>query len=329
MYNRLASLLTSSHLPFHLEGLSVRTIILNAFFQAIIFLYLMDNDTSWMILFSSGIGLLIEFWKIQKAFKFNVNKPAAEPGSQEAKDEAVRPKSWYEPYLPFKLEVTTDEKYLETNTAEYDEIATRHLSFLMYPAVLGYAIYSLVHNEHKSWYSWVISSLVGFIYMFGFIMMTPQLYINYRLKSVAHLPWRAMVYKSLNTFIDDLFAFIIKMPMMHRLACFRDDLIFFVYLYQRWIYVVDKTRVNEYGQVGEEVDPEKAKLEGFVMKELAGKETVGKPAELKDGKAVDKKEGGAEQEGATGEAKKDGQKDAKKESKEGLRKRGMGKDEDK
>jgi len=33
-----------------------------------------------------------------------------------------------------------------------------------------------------------------YIYMFGFIMMTPQLYINYRLQSVEHLPWRALTY---------------------------------------------------------------------------------------------------------------------------------------
>lgn len=36
-------------------------------------------------------------------------------------------------------------------------------------------------------------------------------FINYKLKSVAHLPWRTFAYKALNTFIDDLFAFIIKM----------------------------------------------------------------------------------------------------------------------
>jgi hypothetical protein len=29
--------------------------------------YLMDNDTSWMVLFSSGSGLLIELWKMTKA----------------------------------------------------------------------------------------------------------------------------------------------------------------------------------------------------------------------------------------------------------------------
>merc|ERR1712194_448943 len=57
--------------------------------------------------------------------------------------------------------------------------------------------------------------------------MTPQLFINYKLQSVAHLNWRTMSYKSINTFIDDLFAFVIKMPIMHRLACLRDDTIFF------------------------------------------------------------------------------------------------------
>ena len=43
---------------------------------------------------------------------------------------------------------------------------------------------------------------MGFVYAFGFVLMTPQLFINYKLKSVAHMPWKAMVYKSLNTFID-------------------------------------------------------------------------------------------------------------------------------
>ena len=61
-----------------------------------------------------------------------------------------------------------------------------------------------------------------------------------------------MVYKSLGTFIDDLFAFVIKMPWMHRLSCLRDDFIFFIFLYQRWIYPVDKLRINEFGQVTEE-----------------------------------------------------------------------------
>jgi hypothetical protein len=36
-----------------------------------------------------------------------------------------------------------------------------------------------------------------------------------------------------NTIVDDLFAFVIKMPLLHRLSVFRDDLIFVIFLYQR------------------------------------------------------------------------------------------------
>jgi hypothetical protein len=32
---------------------------------------------------------------------------------------------------------------------------------------------------------------------------------------------------------------------------YRDDIVFFIYLYQRWIYRIDHTRVNEYGQTSQ------------------------------------------------------------------------------
>src|SRR4051794_35170659 len=50
------------------------------------------------------------------------------------------------------------------------------------------------------------------------------------------MPWKTLMYKTLGTFVDDLFAFCIKMPTLHRLACLRDDVVFFVYLYQKWKY---------------------------------------------------------------------------------------------
>ncbi|KAL5969841.1 hypothetical protein TSMEX_002454 [Taenia solium] len=87
--------------------------------------------------------------------------------------------------------------------------------------------------------------------------MTPQLFINYKLKSVAHLPWRMLTYKALNTFIDDLFAFVIKTPTLYRIGCFRDDVVFFIYLYQRWIYRIDPKRVNEFGVSKEMLDDKK------------------------------------------------------------------------
>lgn len=63
------------------------------------------------------------------------------------------------------------------------------------------------------------------------------------------MPMKAMIYKTLSTVVDDFFAyavcwpsdlaltyvgcsFCIKMPILHRLACFRDDVVFLIFLYQ-------------------------------------------------------------------------------------------------
>lgn len=205
-----------------MEGLSLRSMIVNAGFSCIILLYLADNDTSFMVLMSNGVGLAIDVWKISKAITLKF-----EGG---------------------KIEWVEVQSYKSSKTKEYDEIATSHLLFVTMPLVAGYGIYSLFYQKHRGWYSWILNTLVGFIYMFGMILMTPQLFINYKLQSVAHLNWRTMTYKSINTFIDDLFAFVIKMPIMHRLACLRDDLIFFIYLFQRFKYKTDYSRVNEFGQ---------------------------------------------------------------------------------
>lgn len=180
------------------EGLSIRSLFLNVFTQLVVLLYLMDNETSFMILASSFIGLLIEAWKIRKA---------------------LRTKIYYWNGIPL---IKFRDRVSHSKTKEYDEQAMKYLMMILNPLIILYAIYTLYYNKYKSWYSWVISSLTSFVYTFGFIMMTPQLFINYKLKSVAHLPWRAMAYKSLNTFIDDLFSFVVKMPIMHRIACLRD-----------------------------------------------------------------------------------------------------------
>ncbi|KAA8496006.1 CLPTM1-like membrane protein cnrB [Porphyridium purpureum] len=216
-----------------MAGISVRSMFWNFGMQVVIFLYLMDSETSFMILAGQAVGLAIELWKIGKAVKVK--------SFGKRKLFGILP--WFE--------LEESASYLN-ETKEYDDMAMRYLSYLIYPLVIAYSVYSLVYKEHRGWYSWLISSLVGAVYAFGFIMMFPQIFINYKLKSVAHLPLKAFMYKALNTFIDDLFSFIIKMPTMHRLACFRDDIVFVIFLYQRYIYPVDKKRVNEFGQGGVE-----------------------------------------------------------------------------
>ncbi|KAK6125685.1 hypothetical protein DH2020_040577 [Rehmannia glutinosa] len=213
-----------------MEGLSAKSVVVNFFCQLIVFLYLLDNETSWMILASSGIGCCIEFWKIGKAMHIEIDRSGTIP----------------------RLRFRDRESYASNKTKEYDDIAMKYLSYVLLFLAVCFSIYSLKYERHKSWYSWILSSLTSCVYMFGFIMMCPQLFINYKLKSVAHMPWRQMTYKFLNTIIDDLFAFVIKMPILHRLSVFRDDVIFLIYLYQRWVYPVDKKRVNEFGFGGED-----------------------------------------------------------------------------
>ncbi|KAG2483364.1 hypothetical protein HYH03_017763 [Edaphochlamys debaryana] len=229
-----------------MEGLSARTVLINAFCQVVILLYLFDNDTSFVVLLSSVLGTGIELWKVTKAFEVST-KPTF-------------------PYISLRDRAT----YSNKKTKQYDAEAMRYLSYALYPLVIGYSIYSLFYKSHKSWYSWILSSLVGAVYMFGFILMCPQLYLNYKLKSVAHLPWRQLTYKFLNTIIDDLFAFVIKMPLLHRLSVFRDDLVFLVYLYQRWVYRVDKTRANEFGWSEQQAEGEAEGAECEAMPPLEG-----------------------------------------------------------
>ncbi|KAG9073777.1 hypothetical protein FS749_014694, partial [Ceratobasidium sp. UAMH 11750] len=190
-------------------GVSVRTIVTNVVVQLIILLYLIDNnaETSYMILFGQGTGMVIEAWKITKAVDISVVR--SEPGAR----------------LPYKLDIK-DKHVLsedEKKTQEYDQLAFRYVSYVAIPLLAGYTIYSLIYETHRGWYSFVISTLTSFVYMFGFAQLVPQLIINYKLKSVAHMPIKAMVYKTLGTVVDDFFAFCIKMPILHRLACFRDD----------------------------------------------------------------------------------------------------------
>lgn len=74
-------------------------------------------------------GTGIEFWKVTKAMNVEVDKTK----------------------FPF-LKFSDKASYTKTKTKQYDEEATRYLSYVLYPLVIGYAIYSLMYKTHKSWY---------------------------------------------------------------------------------------------------------------------------------------------------------------------------------
>lgn len=101
--------------------------------------------------------------------------------------------------------------------------------------------------------------MVFFMGMAGFIRMTPQIYINYKLKSVDHLPWRTLVYRFIETVIDDFYVFLVTTPLLHKVMVFREDVIFLLYIYQRIIYKTDPNRIGTAGgMVLERAQVEKA-----------------------------------------------------------------------
>ncbi|KAL3688243.1 hypothetical protein R1sor_014552 [Riccia sorocarpa] len=89
-----------------MEGLSARSVVINFFCQLIVFLYLLDNETSWMILLSAGVGVGIEFWKIVKAMIIEVDRSGKIS----------------------RLSFKDRESYARNKTKEYDDLAMKYLS---------------------------------------------------------------------------------------------------------------------------------------------------------------------------------------------------------
>ena len=104
------------------EGLSIKTIYINIMMQAVITLYLFDNETSLLILVPQVIGIVIEMWKLVQASKI------------EKKDSF--------PY--FRL--LDKQSYAESETKKLDEEAMKYLSYVMYPLMVIYVIYALMYN---------------------------------------------------------------------------------------------------------------------------------------------------------------------------------------
>ena len=86
------------------------------------------------------------------------------------------------------------------------------------------------------------------------------------------------------------------MPTLHRLATLRDDVIFFVYLYQAYYYKIDPKRVNEFGQGGEDdevVEAHGGEKEVFAEEErktieaAEAKEEGDKPVEVEKASGVE------------------------------------------
>ncbi|CAK9051404.1 unnamed protein product [Durusdinium trenchii] len=241
------------------RGLSSRSMGTDAANAMVIFLYLYDfDDISRLILFQLGMTTAFDLWKYARVARLHVR---------------------WAFYLPWVKSARVEEASAERRTDEIDARAMFYIKCAIFPICLFFCLHNLTYYHYKSWWSWLISSMADFSYGFGFINMLPQVIINYHLKSVAHMPWRVLIYKFFNTFIDDIFAFFImsdRMTAKHRYMTLRDDLVFFIFLYQRYMYSVDKSRPDEYGFVHDGGAPlEGATSDGSSLAPAVGEGTAG------------------------------------------------------
>jgi hypothetical protein len=59
-------------------------------------------------------------------------------------------------------------------------MAYKYVGYAVFPMLVCYAIYSLIYNEHKSVYSYIVNMLAGAVYTFGaytgvLLLCIPQL----------------------------------------------------------------------------------------------------------------------------------------------------------
>lgn len=101
----------------------------------------MENETSRIVVASAVVGLLVEVWKVGRVFRID--------------------------WRNFKLQVAHGSEYEQSGTKEHDEKVIRVLTWLAVPLLVGYSAYSFMYEQHKNWYSWILASLVGFVYSFG------------------------------------------------------------------------------------------------------------------------------------------------------------------
>lgn len=79
-------------------------------------------------------------------------------------------------FLPFQIDRSgriptlrfrDRDSYAGNKTKEYDDLAMKYLSYVLFFLVACSSVYSLMYEQHKSWYSWILSSLTSCVYMFG------------------------------------------------------------------------------------------------------------------------------------------------------------------
>ncbi|KAJ2575728.1 Cleft lip and palate transmembrane protein 1 like protein, partial [Coemansia sp. RSA 1836] len=216
----------SSKSEANLQGISRSSMLMSfaSSFISLFYLYDRRKDTNIVVLVGAAAGALVEAWKLTKVLSAR-DLLLLLPFARAAKQPSSTADS---------AEKSADAVLRDKVQREVDQQVAWYMVRVCAPAMVAYAAFSLVFLEHESYISWFLHVSLASVYSLEFIQMWPQLLINHRLRTVDMLPLTAFLYRFLLTFIDDLYALVVPMPLIERIGTLRDDVVFIVLCYQ-WL----------------------------------------------------------------------------------------------
>ncbi|KAM8827174.1 lipid scramblase CLPTM1L-like isoform 1-T1 [Synchiropus picturatus] len=229
-----------------MAGMSRKSVLWRSLGTLLIFVHLLE-ETSLLVLLPVGLGACVEVWKVFKIFK--IQSHASKLDEEDRRT------------VEMDSQVSGPLHALTPPDASLSPQVSRYLSYLVIPLCVSGAIFSMAYLRQKSYFSWIVNTLVTGVYALGFLSMVPQLFINHKLRSVAHLQGAVLVYRGVNTLISDLCSCVSLFSSSglvlssHQLSCFRDELLLLLYLFQRRSYG-SRARRRESGTHGKKVKPQ-------------------------------------------------------------------------
>ncbi|KAJ2708090.1 hypothetical protein FB645_000199 [Coemansia sp. IMI 203386] len=227
----------------NLQGISRSSMLMGLASSWLSFFYMWDRrkETSVVVIAGAAVGAVVEAWKISKVFSikdiFSTNKDKSAKKDSQEKDSSEAAK---------RRQV---QREVDQQTAWY-------MVRVCIPVMAALATYSLLYRKHESYISWFLNISLITVYSLEFVQMWPQLLINHKLKTVDMLPLTSFLYRFLKTFIDDLFALVVPMPLIERIGTLRDDVVFIALCYQ-WLKFPRRKNTSEPSADGKDDDKEK------------------------------------------------------------------------
>ena len=243
LHTIFSTLSFTSDISYHknlkkLDGVYTKNLFFNIFYKLIAAIYVYIENSHMIVKVELFVGLCIELWKMKKIFNLSFKKNF--------------------PFIDLKHKLG----YQMEKSKDYEsEAINLTMKFIFLPVAVCYVCYRLYYYKERIMsgiFVFLIETIFFMLNLFGFILMTPQVYLNYKLKSVEHMPFKVLTFNFLNTIIDDLFVFAIKTPLMYRISCFKDDVIFVIFIYQLIAYRKNKRMTDEEDIKKEEISETKS-----------------------------------------------------------------------